>query len=140
MKPTLFAICAGAGFALWSLVMSLTGLRGGGVVFMLLAGTLAITAPWFLVIRPEPFVVGHNPLVAMLVGFGAACLNGIAMVFLPPLLEAPPHIVGQRILIVNLTIVSVTIAWSLGFGAHTLTPSKICGFVLAVAAVWLLSR
>ncbi len=132
---------SGAGFALWSLVMSLSGLRGGGVAFMLLAGTIAVTAPWFLVIRPEPFLIGGRSVVtAILIGFGAACLNGIGMITLPPLLEAPPAVVGQRILILNLTIVTVTGAWMVGFGAAGLTVSKIAGFALAVGAVYLLSR
>ncbi len=141
MNPTLAAIGAGAGFGLWSLVMSLTGLRGGGVAFMLMAGTLLVTAPWFLLVRPEPFLAaGRNVPVALLVGLGAACLNGVGMVLLPPLLEAPPGAVGTRILILNLTVVGVTALWSVTLGGHSLSVSKVSGMLLAILAVWLLSK
>jgi drug/metabolite transporter (DMT)-like permease len=121
--------------------MSLTGLRGGGVAFMLLAGTLLVTAPWFLLIRPEPFLAaGRSAPIAILVGLGAACLNGIGMILLAPLLEAAPAAVGTRILILNLTVVGVTALWSVTFGGHSLSVSKVAGMLLAILAVWLLSR
>jgi hypothetical protein len=138
---TLLAIVAGAAFGSWSLVMSLTGLRAGGVAFMLLGGTFAVTAPWFLLIRPSPFFAqGRDPWIALLAGLGAAALNGIGMICLPTLLEARPHIVGTRILILNLTVVGVVSAWTIAFGEQALTPSKIAGIALAVVAVWLLGR
>ncbi|MGE5359631.1 MAG: hypothetical protein ACM3NQ_11485 [Bacteroidales bacterium] len=141
MNATFAAICAGAGFGLWSLIMSLTGLRGGGVAFMLLAGTMLVIGPWFLVIRPEPFLVaGRSVPAALALGLGAACLNGIGMVLLPSLLEAPPPVVGTRILILNLTVVGVTAVWSVTLGGHALSVSKISGMLMAIAAVWLLSR
>ncbi len=141
MNTTILAICAGAAFGLWSLVMSLTGLRGGGVAFVLLAGTLLVTAPWFLLVRPEPFLAaGRSAPIAVFVGLAAACLNGIGMVLLPPLLEAPPAAVGTRILILNLTVVGVTALWSVTFGGHSLSVSKVSGMLLAILAVWLLSR
>lgn len=141
MNSTIPAICAGAAFALWSLLMSLTGLRAGAVVFMLLAGTFAVTAPWYLLIRPGPFLApGRDPWIAIVAGLGAACLNGIGMVFLPSLLDAPPGVVGTRMLILNVAVVGVVAVWSVSFGGHTLTPSKIGGVVLAIAAVWLLGR
>ncbi len=141
MNSTLLAILAGVSFGSWSLFMSLTGLRAGGVAFMLLAGTFLVTAPWFLLVRTYPFVAaGHDPWMATIGGLGAACLNGIGMVLLPPLLEAPPAIVGTRILIINLTVVFVSAVWSISFDGQTLNVSKIAGVVMAVVAVWLLSR
>ena len=141
MNFTILAICAGAAFGLWALVMSLTGLRAGGVAFMLLAGTLAVVAPWYLLVRPAPFLApGRDAWSAVLAGFAAACLNGIGMVFLPPLLDAPPAVVGTRILILNLTVVSVVAVWTVSFGGQGLTTSKIAGLGLAIAAVWLLGR
>jgi hypothetical protein len=141
MKATLLAIGAGASFGLWSLIMSLTGLRAGGIAMLLIAGTFAVTAPWYLLIRPEPLLMtGRSATAALLVGLGAACLNGLGMIFLPPLLDAPPAVVGTRILIMNLTIVTVAAAWSILYGGQALTASKVVGVGLAVAAVWLLSR
>ncbi len=141
MNPTIPAICAGAAFALWSLVMSLSGLKSGGIAMMLLAGTFVVTAPWFFLIRPEPFLAdGHSRMTALIVGLGAACLNGIGMVLLPALLDAPPAVVGMRILILNVTVVSVTALWTIAFGGQALPPAKLAGVALAIAAVWLLSR
>lgn len=141
MSPTFLAICAGAAFALWSLIMSLSGLRAGGIAMILLAGTFMVTAPWFLLIRPEPFVAaGRSPATALLIGLGAAALNGIGMVCLPPLLSAPPGVVGTRILILNITVVGVTAMWSVVFGGQGLTLARIAGVALAVVAVWLLGR
>jgi hypothetical protein len=132
---------AGVAFALWSLIMSLSGLRSGGIAMMLIAGTFAVTAPWYLVVRPAPFLMpGRSVVVAVVVGLGAACLNGLGMIFLPPLLDAPPGVVGTRILILNVTVVGVTAIWSITFGGQALTASKILGVLLAVGAVWLLSR
>jgi hypothetical protein len=138
---TFLAILAGASFGLWSLVMSLTGLRAGGVTFMLLAGTFAVTAPWFLLVRPEPyFAPGRDPWVALAAGLGAACLNGVGMICLPLLLDARPDIVGTRMLIVNVTVVGIVAVWTIAFGEQALTTSKIAGIALAVIAVWLLGR
>jgi hypothetical protein len=138
---TLLAVLAGASFGLWSLVMSLTGLRAGGVAFMLLAGTFAVTAPWFLLVRPGPFVApGHQAWVALAAGLGAACLNGIGMICLPALLDAPPGVVGTRMLVLNLTVVGVVAAWTVAFGEQALTWSKMVGIALAIIAVWLLGR
>jgi hypothetical protein len=141
MTSTIPAICAGAAFGLWSLLMSLTGLRGGGVVFALVAGTILVTTPWFLLVRAEPWLApGRDPWIAIAAGIGAACLNGIGMVFLPHLIDAPPAVVGTRMLILNLTVASVVTVWSASFSAQALTPSRLAGLVLAVAAVWLLGR
>ncbi len=141
MNATLLAVCAGAAFGSWSLVMSLTGLRAGGVAFALVAGTLLVVTPWFLLVRPEPWVApGRDISIAVVVGLGAACLNGIGMVFLPRLLDAAPAIVGTRMLILNVTVVSIVAAWSIAFGGQTLTASKSAGVLLAIAAVWLLGR
>jgi len=141
MHPTLVAICAGAAFGSWALVMSLTGLRAGGVAFALLAGTVLVVAPWFLMARPEPWLApGRDAWIAIVAGLGAACLNGIGMVFLPRLLDATPAIVGTRMLILNVTVVSIVSVWSIAFGGQTLTPAKIAGLLLAVAAVWLPGR
>jgi drug/metabolite transporter (DMT)-like permease len=141
MNSTILTICAGAAFGVWALVMSLTGLRAGGVAFMLVAGTVAIVAPWYLLVRPEPFLApGRDPWSAVLVGLAAACLNGIGMIFLPPLLDAPPAVVGTRMLILNVTVVSIVAVWTVSFGGQGLTTSKIAGLLLAVAAVWLLGR
>jgi len=121
--------------------MSLTGLRAGGVAFVLTAGTMLIITPWFLMIRPEPWLApGRDAWVAVVAGLGAACLNGIGMVVLPRLLDATPAIVGMRMLILNVTVVSIVSVWSIAFGGQTLTPAKIAGLVLAVAAVLLLGR
>lgn len=112
MTSTLLAIGAGVAFGLWSLVMSISGLRSGGVTMMLIAGTFLVTAPWFFWFRPEPFLIaGRSPATALLIGLGAACLNGVGMICLPPLLHAPPEVVGTRILILNVTVVSVTAVW-----------------------------
>ncbi len=141
MNSTLLAILAGVSFGSWSLFLSLTGLRAGGVAFMLLAGTFLVTAPWFLLVRTYPFVAaGHDPWMATIGGLGAACLNGIGMVLLPPLLDAAPAVVGTRMLILNVTVVTVICAWNVSFGGQALTPSKIAGMALAVAAVWMLGR
>ncbi len=141
MNSTLLAICAGAAFGSWSLFMSLTGLRSGGVAFALIAGTLLVVTPWFLIARPEPWLApGRDMGPAVVAGLGAACLNGVGMVFLPRLLDAAPATVGTRMLILNLTVVSIVSVWSLAFGAQTLTVSKVAGLVLAVAAVVLLGR
>ncbi len=138
---TFLSILAGASFGLWSLLMSLTGLRAGGVAFALLAGTFALTAPWFLLVRPEPFVApGRDAWIAAVAGFGAACLNGLGMICLPAILDAPADVVGTRMLILNLTVVGIVSAWTIAFGEQALTPSKVVGIVLAVAAVWLLGR
>lgn len=141
MHPTLLAICAGAAFGSWALLMSLTGLRAGGVAFALVAGTLLVVTPWFLLARPEPWIApARDPWIALAAGLGAACLNGIGMVFLPPLLDASPAIVGTRMLILNVTVVSIVSVWSIAFGGQTLTTTKIAGVVLAIAAIWLLGR
>ncbi len=141
MNPTLLAILAGLAFGSWSLFMSLTGLRAGGVAFGLLAGTFAVTVPWFLLVRTDPFVApGRDPWIAAIAGFGAACLNGIGMVVLPRLLDAAPAIVGTRMLILNVTVVTVVCVWNVSFGGQALTPSKIAGMAFAVAAVWMLGR
>ncbi len=141
MNSTFLAICAGLAFGSWSLFMSLTGLRAGGVVFGLLAGTFLVTAPWFLFVRTGPFIAaGRDPWMATLAGIGAACLNGIGMVVLPYLLDAPPVVVGTRMLILNVTVVTVVCIWNVSFGGQALTPSKIAGMAFAVAAVWLLGR
>jgi len=121
--------------------MSLTGLRAGGVAFMLIAGTMLVITPWFLLARPEPWLApGRDAWVAIVAGLGAACLNGIGMVFLPRLLDATPVIVGTRMLILNVTVVSIVSVWSVAFGGQSLTASKIAGLLLAVAAVLLLGR
>lgn len=141
MHPTLVAVCAGAAFGSWALVMSLTGLRAGGVAFALVAGTLLMVTPWFLFVRPEPWLApGRDAWIAAVAGLGAACLNGIGMVFLPRLLDAAPAIVGTRMLILNVTVVSIVSVWSIAFGGQTLSPSKMAGVLLAIAAVWLLGR
>ena len=142
MTPmTLLAILAGASFGLWSLVMSLTGLRAGGIAFMLLAGTLAVTGPWFLLIRPGPFLAaGHDTRAALAAGFCAACLNGVGMICLPALLDAAPEVVGTRMLVLNLAVVGVVAGWTIAFGEQALTWSKMLGIALAVIAVWLLGR
>lgn len=141
MNTTLLAVCAGAAFGSWSLVMSLTGLRAGGVAFALVAGTVLVVTPWFLLVRPEPWLApGRDAGIAIVAGLGAACLNGIGMIFLPRLLDAAPAIVGTRMLILNLTVVSIIAMWSIAFGGQTLTVSKIGGLVLAVVAVLLLGR
>ncbi len=62
------------------------------------------------------------------------------MVLLPAIIDAPPAVVGTRMLVLNLTVVTVVTIWSLAFGEQTLTPSKIVGMALAVAAVWMLGR
>jgi drug/metabolite transporter (DMT)-like permease len=121
--------------------MSLTGLRAGGVAFALVAGTLLVVTPWFVVVRPEPWLApGRDVGVAIVAGIGAACLNGIGMVFLPRLLEAAPATVGTRMLILNVTVVSVVAVWSIAFGGQTLTSSKVAGLALAGLAVYLLGR
>jgi hypothetical protein len=141
MNLTLLAIFAGAAFGLWSLLMSLTGLRAGGVVFMLLAGTILVTVPWFLLVRPGPWLdAGRDPRTAVAAGLGAACVNGIGMVLLPPLLDGPPGLVGTRVLVLNVAVVSVVAAWTISFGGEGLTASKVVGVVFAIAAVWLLGR
>jgi len=141
MHPTLVAICAGAAFGSWSLLMSLTGLRAGGVAFALIAGTLLVVTPWFLLVRPEPWLApGRDMWIAIVAGLGAACVNGIGMVFLPRLLDAAPAIVGTRMPILNVTVVSIVSVWSIAFGGQSLTPAKIVGLLLAVAAVFLLGR
>ncbi len=141
MNATIPAVCAGVAFALWSLVMSLSGLKSGGIAMMLLAGTFVVTAPWFFLVRPEPFLAaGRSPTTALVVGLGAACLNGIGMVLLPALLDAPPDVVGTRILILNVSVVSVTALWTIAFGGQALPPGRIAGVALAIVAVWLLSR
>jgi hypothetical protein len=141
MKATLLAIGAGVSFGLWSLIMSLSGLRSGGVSIVLIAGTFAVIAPWYFWVRPEPFLsAGVNAAVAVLIGLAAAALNGVGMILLPPLLEAPPAVVGTRILVMNLTIVTVATMWTLTYGGQSLTTPKVAGMGLAVAAVWLLSR
>ena len=141
MNSTLLAICAGAAFGSWSLLMSLTGLRAGGVAFALVAGTLLVVTPWFLLVRPDPWVApGRDAGIAIVAGLGAASLNGIGMIVLPRLLDAAPAIVGTRMLILNVTVVSIVAAWSLAFGGQTLTTSKVAGLVLAVGAVVLLGR
>ncbi len=140
MRATILAICAGAAFGLWSLVMSLTGLRGGGLAFVYLAATTLVITPWFL-LRPEPWIAPGRPAwIAVAAGLGAASLNGVGMVLLPTLLDAPPAVVGTRMLILNMTVVSLVAVWSVSFGWETLTGSKIAGLVLAVVAVWLLGR
>ncbi len=141
MNPTLLAICAGAAFGSWSLLMSLTGLRAGGVAFALVAGTILVVSPWFLIARPEPWLApGRAAGLAIAAGVAAACLNGVGMVFLPRLLDAAPAVVGTRMLILNLTVVSIVAAWSLAFGWQALSASKVAGLVLAVVAVYLLGR
>lgn len=141
MNTTLLAIGAGAAFGLWSLIMSVSGLRSGGVAMMLIAGTLLVTAPWFLWFRPEPFfIAGRDHASALVIGLGAACLNGIGMICLPPLLHAPPGVVGTRILILNLTVVSVTAGWNIAFGGQGLTTAKVVGIAMAIVAVWLLGK
>jgi drug/metabolite transporter (DMT)-like permease len=121
--------------------MSLTGLRAGGVAFALIAGTLLVVTPWFLLVRPEPWLApGRDAWIAIVAGLGAACLNGIGMVFLPRLLDAAPAIVGTRMLILNVTVVSIVSVWSIAFGGQTLTPAKVAGLLLAIAAVFLLGR
>lgn len=121
--------------------MSLTGLRAGGVAFALVAGTLLVITPWFLLVRPDPWLApGRDAWIAIVAGLGAACLNGIGMVLLPRLLDAGPAIVGTRMLILNVSIVSIIAVWSIVFGGQTLSPSKIAGALLAIAAVWLLGR
>lgn len=141
MHPTLVAVCAGAAFGSWALIMSLTGLRAGGVAFALVAGTLLMVTPWFLFVRPEPWLApGRDAWIAAVAGLGAGCLNGIGMVFLPRLLDAAPAIVGTRMLILNVTVVSIVSVWSIAFGGQTLSPSKMAGVLLAIAAVWLLGR
>lgn len=141
MLMTLLAALAGASFGLWALIMSLTGLRAGGVAFMLLAGTFAVTGPWFLLVRPGPFLSpGRDAWVALAAGLGAACLNGVGMICLPSLLDAPPEVVGTRMLVVNLTVVGVVAGWTIAFGEQALTWSKMLGVALAIIAVWLLGR
>ncbi len=141
MSSTFLAICAGLAFGSWSLFMSLTGLRAGGVAFALLAGTFAVTVPWFLFVRADPFVAaGRDPWLAAIAGIAAACLNGIGMVVLPHLLDAPPAVVGTRMLILNVTVVTVVCIWNVSAGGQALTPSKIAGMAFAVAAVWMLGR
>jgi drug/metabolite transporter (DMT)-like permease len=135
------AICAGAAFGSWSLLMSLTGLRSGGVAFALVAGTLLVVTPWFLLANSEPWLApARDARFAILAGVGAACLNGVGMVFLPRLLDAPPAAVGTRMLILNVTVVSVIAIWSVAFGGQTLSASKLAGLLLAVAAIALLGR
>jgi drug/metabolite transporter (DMT)-like permease len=113
----------------------------GGIAFALVAGTGAVIAPWYLLVRPGPFLApGRDPWIALAAGLGAACLNGIGMIFLPALLDAPPAVVGTRMLILNVTVVGVVAVWSVGFRGQSLTPSKIAGVLLAIAAVWLLGR
>jgi hypothetical protein len=141
MNTTVAAIVAGAGFGLWALVMSLSGLRAGGVAFMMLAGTLLVTAPWYLIMRPDPFIeAGRSTFAALVIGLGAACLNGLGMIVLPSLLEAPPAVVGARILIINVTVVSVGAIWTMAFDGSAVNTSKVAGVVMALLAVWLLSR
>jgi hypothetical protein len=109
--------------------MSLTGLRAGGVAFALIAGTLLVVTPWFLLVRPEPWLApGRDAWIA------------IVMVFRPRLLDAAPAIVGTRMLILNVTVVSIVSVWSIAFGGQTLTPAKVAGLLLAIAAVFLLGR
>ncbi|MFB3853910.1 MAG: hypothetical protein ACE148_08820 [Vicinamibacterales bacterium] len=141
MNATFTAMGAGAAFGLWSLIMSLSGLRSGGVAMMLLAGTFAVTAPWYFLFRPEPFLLADRSLpVALVVGFFAACINGVGMVLLPRLLEAPPAVVGMRIMILNVSVVTVAAIWSITFGGQALTGTRVAGLLLAVAAVYLLSQ
>ncbi len=53
MNPTFLSIAGGVFFGLWTLVMSLTGLRAGGVAFVLVAGTLLVITPYFLSCAPR---------------------------------------------------------------------------------------
>ncbi len=98
MNPTVLAICAGAAFGSWSLLMSLTGLRAGGVAFALVAGTVLVVTPWFLLASPGPWLApGRAAGLAIAAGIGAACLNGIGMVFLPRLLDAAPAQIARTV-------------------------------------------